>query len=82
MKSLYLIDALGYIFRAYYALPPMTNKEGKLTNALYGFALQLKKILKTFSPEHIAIVFDGPSHIESRKNIYSEYKSNRAKAEE
>jgi DNA polymerase I len=79
-KTLYLIDALGLLFRAYHALPPMSNDKGEETHALFGFIRQLHKILKDFKPTHCAAVFDGPDNKASRLEICPLYKSNREKA--
>lgn len=75
--GLYIIDALNFLFRAYYAIGPMTNLKGESTSALYGFIRSLLKVIKDFSPEYIAVVFDGPENKRSRAEIYKEYKSHR-----
>ena len=77
MKKIFILDAVGYIFRSYYAIRPMTNLKGESTNAVYGFIRSLQKLQKDFSPEHIIAVFDGPDNKKSRTDIYEEYKSNR-----
>jgi len=56
----------------------MTNPKGESTNALYGFIRSIFKLIKDFSPDHFAAVFDGPDNKLSRTQIYSEYKSHRA----
>lgn len=76
-KKVFLIDAVGFIFRSYYAITPMTNLQGASTHALYGFIRSLQKLIKDFSPEYLVAVFDGPDNSESRTQIYAEYKSNR-----
>lgn len=76
-KKLYIIDVSGYIFRAYFALPPMQNPEKEPTHALFGFIRSLLKLLKEFHPEHIVAVFDGPDNKKQRKEIYDKYKANR-----
>jgi len=72
-----LIDAFALIFRAYYALPPLTNKEGVQLNAAYGFTSALLAAIKELEPEYLAVGFDLPKptkrHIE-----YVEYKAHRA----
>ncbi|HEY2811098.1 MAG TPA: DNA polymerase I [Rhabdochlamydiaceae bacterium] len=78
MSNLYVVDALNFLFRAYYAIGPMTNPKGESTNALYGFIRSIFKIVKDFSPEYFIVVFDGPDNKQMRKEIYSEYKSHRA----
>ncbi|MDO8644646.1 MAG: hypothetical protein Q7S00_06760, partial [bacterium] len=57
-ETLYLVDASGYIFRAYYAIRPLSNSKGLPTNALYGFTSMLMKLIKEKNPDHIACVFD------------------------
>ncbi|HSW72085.1 MAG TPA: DNA polymerase I [Chlamydiales bacterium] len=82
MEELYLLDAMNYLFRSYYAIGPMTNDKGESTNALYGFIRSILKVIKEFSPTHLACVFDGENNIQARQAIYEEYKSHRKKAPE
>lgn len=77
MKKIFIIDAVGYIFRSYYAIRPMINALGESTNALFGFIRSFLKLQKDFSPEYVVAVFDGPDNKQSRQAIYAEYKSNR-----
>ena len=77
MNKLFIVDALNFLFRSYYAIGPMTNPQGESTGALYGFIRSLYKIIKDFSPDHIVVVFDGPDNKKSRTDIYSEYKGHR-----
>ena len=85
----YLIDGSGYIFRAYYALPPLTRKsDGMPTGAVSGFCNMLFKLLEDSKssknlekPTHFAIIFDA-ARKNFRNEIYSEYKENRADAPE
>ena len=77
MKSLYILDAVSFLFRSYFAIGQMTNKRGESTNALYGFIRSVHKIIKDFSPDHLVAVFDGPNNKQARVEIYEEYKSNR-----
>ena len=77
MKEIYVIDASGYLFRAYYAIRGMSNAKGQSTNALYGFIRSILKLMKDFSPTHICAVFDAPDNKLSRSAIYPEYKANR-----
>lgn len=78
MKTLFIVDAVNFLFRAYYAIGPMTNPKGESTNALYGFIRSINKLIKDFSPEHFIAVFDGPQNKQARVAIYKEYKSHRA----
>ncbi|MBS0621934.1 MAG: DNA polymerase I [Verrucomicrobia bacterium] len=77
MKQLYLIDVSGWIFRSYFALPPMSDERGEATSALYGFVRSLLKLLSDFHPTHLAAVFDGPSASKTRKAIHADYKAHR-----
>lgn len=79
MKTLYIIDAAGYIYRSYFAIPHMTNSKGESTNALFGFIRSLLKLFKDFHPDHLIAVFDGPQNIQKREAIYKDYKAHRAK---
>jgi DNA polymerase-1 len=74
--SLYLIDGSAYIYRAFFALPPLSNSRGMQTNAVYGFTTMLMKILREHQPEFLAIVFDekGPTQ---RHEQFKEYKAQR-----
>jgi len=85
----YLIDGSGYIFRAYYALPPLSRKsDGLPTGAVSGFCSMLFKLLEdsrtdesTHKPTHFAVIFDA-ARKNFRNDIYSEYKANRTEAPE
>lgn len=81
MKKLYLVDVSSMYFRAFYAVRPLTNKNGLPTNALYGFVSMAVKLLKDVKPDYMAFCFDRkePSF---RKEIYSEYKANRTEMPE
>ena len=83
----YLIDGSGYIFRAYYALPPLTRKsDGLPTGAVSGFCSMLFKLLEDSKsnenlqkPTHFAVIFDTARKT-FRNEIYSDYKANRSEA--
>ena len=83
----YLIDGSGYIFRAYYALPPLTRKsDGLPVGAVTGFCNMLFKLLEDSKsdqnlekPSHFAVIFDS-ARKNFRNEIYSEYKANRSDA--
>ena len=85
----YLIDGSGYIFRAYYALPPLSRKsDGLPTGAVSGFCSMLFKLLEDsrsddsiHKPTHFAVIFDS-ARKNFRNEIYSEYKANRTEAPE
>ena len=73
---LILVDGSSYLFRAFHALPPLTNSKGQATGAMYGVANMIKRLIKDYSPEHIAVVFDAKGKT-FRDELYSEYKANR-----
>ena len=83
----YLIDGSGYIFRAYYALPPLTRKsDGLPTGAVNGFCNMLFKLLEDSKsddnkekPTHFVVIFDS-ARKNFRNEIYSDYKGNRSDA--
>ncbi len=77
MKKIYIVDAVNFLFRSYYAIGPMTNLKGESTNALYGFIRSIFKLMNEFSPDYFAAIFDGPENKKSRTEIYREYKSHR-----
>ena len=76
MKKLVLIDGSSYIYRAYYALPPLTSPKGEPTGAVYGFIRMISKLLNELSPDYIAVVFDAPGKT-FRHQEYKEYKAQR-----
>jgi DNA polymerase-1 len=59
MPTLTLIDASGFVYRAYHALPPLTTTRGQPTHAAYGFTTMLLKALRERAPTHVAVVFDA-----------------------
>ncbi len=73
---LILVDGSSYLYRAFHALPPLTTKSGQPTGAIKGVINMLQKLVKTYSPTHIAVVFDAPGGT-FRDAIYPEYKANR-----
>ena len=83
----YLIDGSGYIFRAYYALPPLSRKsDGLPTGAVSGFCSMLFKLLEDSKsnenlqkPSHFAVIFDSARKT-FRNEIYNDYKANRSEA--
>jgi DNA polymerase I len=78
MKTLYVVDASGFLYRSYFAIRNMTNAKGESTNALYGFIRSIQKLIKDFKPEYLVSVFDGPQNIAKREAIYAHYKAHRA----
>jgi DNA polymerase-1 len=78
-KQLILVDGSGYIFRAFFALPPMNTSRGMPSQAVYGFIRMILKLLKDARPSHIAIVFDSPKKT-FRDDLFADYKANRPEA--
>jgi len=74
--TLFLIDGNNYVFRAFYAIPGLTNSRGFPTNAIYGFTTMLIRLLKEWQPDYLAVVFDmkGPTF---RHEAYEQYKATR-----
>lgn len=75
-KTLTLVDASGFIFRAYHALPPLTTSKGVPTNAVLGFTRMLLKLMRERKPTHLALCFDLDSR-KGRLAIDPNYKANR-----
>jgi DNA polymerase I len=73
---LYLIDISSYFYRAFHALPPLTNSKGLPTGAIYGVTNMLLKVLKERQPQYLALIFDakGPTF---RHHLYAAYKAHR-----
>jgi DNA polymerase-1 len=71
-----LVDGSSYLFRAFHALPPLTNSKGKPTGAVYGVINMLRKLRDEYRPEYMAVVFDAKGKT-FRHDMYSEYKANR-----
>ncbi len=75
-EKVYLIDGSGYIFRAYYAVAPLTTRAGFPTNALFGYLRMIIKLIKQAETDNIAIVFDAGRDT-FRMDLYPAYKANR-----
>lgn len=82
MKKIYILDAINYLFRSYYAIGPMLNAHGQSTSALFGFIRSVQKLIRDFGPTHLVCVFDGPDNKKSRQAVYAEYKMHRKGAPE
>ncbi len=76
LKNLVLIDGSSFLFRAYHAVPPLTNSKGEPTNAIYGVSNMLRKLIADYQTDYITVVFDAPGKT-FRNDLYSEYKSHR-----
>lgn len=75
-KPLVLVDGSSYLFRAFHALPPLTNSHGEPTGAMHGVLNMLDKLRKDYAPEHMAVIFDAPGKT-FRDGMYPQYKANR-----
>ena len=75
-KPFVLVDGSSYLYRAFHALPPLTNSRGEPTGAVYGVANMLRKLLDDYTPEHVAVVFDAKGKT-FRDELFAEYKAHR-----
>ena len=71
-----LVDGSSYLFRAFHAMPPLTNSDGHPTGAIFGVINMVGKLLEQYQPERIAVVFDAKGK-NFRHEMYSEYKAHR-----
>jgi DNA polymerase-1 len=77
VPKLVLVDGSSYLYRAFHALPPLTNSKGEPTGAVLGVLNMLNKLVKDEAPERIAVVFDAPGRT-FRDDLFEHYKSHRA----
>lgn len=73
---LVLVDGSAYLYRAYHALPALTNTRGEPTGAIYGVTRMLRRLLADYAPTHVGVVFDAPGKT-FRHDLFVEYKANR-----
>jgi DNA polymerase I len=75
-KSLYLVDGMSHIYRAYYAIRGLSNSKGMPTNAVYGFTAMLRRLIEAEKPDYIGVAFDleGPT---VRHEQFEQYKATR-----
>jgi DNA polymerase I len=75
-KTLFLIDGMSQIFRAFYAVPPLSTSKGVPTNAIRGFTSMLRKVIQTYQPDYVGVAFDlaGPTF---RHESFADYKKDR-----
>ena len=71
-----LVDGSSYLYRAYHAMPELTNSKGQSTGTIYGVVNMLRKLLRDYQPSHIAVVFDAKGKT-FRDAMFPEYKANR-----
>lgn len=74
--KLVLVDGSSYLFRAYHALPPLTNSKGFPTGAIYGVINMIKKLLEDEAASNFIVIFDAPGKT-FRNDLYKEYKATR-----
>jgi len=75
-RGLVLIDAANFLYRAFFAIPPLHNAEGLPTNAVYGFAQMLAKVIREERPEYLVVAMDARGE-SFRRELYPEYKAHR-----
>ena len=80
-SPLILVDGSSYFYRAYHALPPLTNSKGQPTGAIYGVANMIKRLLKDYQPNNIAVIFDAKGKT-FRDDLYPKYKATRKETPE
>ncbi|MEA3242827.1 MAG: DNA polymerase I [Pseudomonadota bacterium] len=71
-----LVDGSSYLFRAFHALPELSNSQGQQTGAIYGVLNMLRKLVDTYQPDYMAVVFDAKGKT-FRDELYPEYKAHR-----
>ncbi len=75
-KSLILVDGSSYLYRAFFALPPLNTAQGQPTGAVYGVVNMLRRLIKDYQPELMAVVFDAKGKT-FRDELFEEYKAHR-----
>lgn len=75
-QRLILVDGSSFLFRAYHAVPPLTNAKGQPTNAIYGVSNMLRKLIAEYHSDYIAVVFDAAGKT-FRNELYAQYKAHR-----
>jgi len=76
MDTLYLVDGSNYLFRAFHAMPGLSNNQGMPTGAIYGVINMLRRLQSEYKPRYAAIIFDAKGG-SFRNDLYPEYKANR-----
>ena len=71
-----LVDGSSYLFRAFHALPELINAQGQQTGAIYGVLNMLRKLVDTYQPKYMAVVFDAKGKT-FRDELYPQYKAHR-----
>lgn len=75
-KPLVLVDGTSYLYRAFHALPPLSNSKGEPTGAVYGVINMLRRLIKDNRPEYMVVVFDAKGKT-FREELYTDYKAHR-----
>ena len=75
-NPLILVDGSSYLYRAYHAFPPLTNRAGEPTGAMYGVLNMLRSLILQYQPTHAAVVFDAKGKT-FRDELFEDYKSHR-----
>ncbi|MBT6273968.1 MAG: DNA polymerase I [Chromatiales bacterium] len=75
-ERLVLVDGSSYLYRAFHAMPSLTNSRNEPTGATYGVVNMMRRLLEDFKPDFLGVVFDAPGKT-FRDDMYSEYKANR-----
>ena len=76
-KNFVIVDGSSYLYRAFYALPHLKNKDGDHTGAIYGVSNMIFKLLRSYDPAYLCVVFDAKGK-NFRHEIYDQYKANRS----
>jgi DNA polymerase-1 len=76
-KTLCLVDGSSFLFRAFHAVPPLTNSKGEPTNAVYGVSNMLRKLITDYQSDYMTVVFDASGKT-FRHDLSEQYKANRA----
>ncbi|TPQ25618.1 DNA polymerase I [Methylomonas koyamae] len=76
IHKLILVDGSSFLFRAFHAVPPLTNSKGEPTNAVYGVSNMLRKLINDYNTPYFAVVFDAPGKT-FRHELYDQYKAHR-----
>ncbi|MEN1729696.1 MAG: PIN domain-containing protein, partial [Pseudomonadota bacterium] len=75
-ETLCLVDGSSYVYRAFHALPNLSNAAGQPTGAIFGVANMLRRLIQARNPDRIAVIFDAPGKT-FRHEMYPDYKANR-----
>ena len=76
VNKLILVDGSSFLFRAFHAVPPLTNADGMPTNAIYGVSNMLRKLISDYATPYFTVVFDAPGKT-FRHDLYDQYKAHR-----